>query len=58
MRKIQPRFIYTSFFLVLMCCLPSAAQVATGTPPFGAGGQHFHATEAKAYLLRVPHSSV
>ena len=40
MRKIQPRFICTSFFLALMYCLPSAAQVATGTPPFGsfAGG--------------------
>src|ERR1700722_349688 len=35
MRKIQPRFIFVPFFLVLMYCLPSPAQVTTGTPPFG-----------------------
>jgi RHS repeat-associated protein len=38
MRKTQLRFFYVLFLLVLMRCLPSAAQVATGTPPLGSFG--------------------
>ena len=34
MRKIQSRFLYVLLVLILIHCLPSAAQVATGSPPF------------------------
>src|SRR5271156_842259 len=38
MRKTQRRFFYVLFFLVLVYCLPSPAQVATRPPPFGSFG--------------------
>jgi RHS repeat-associated protein len=38
MRKTQPSSIYILFVLILLYCSPSAAQVATGTPPFGSFG--------------------
>jgi hypothetical protein len=38
MRKAQYRFFCVLFFLVLIYCSPSAAQVMTGTPPFGSFG--------------------
>jgi RHS repeat-associated protein len=38
MRKTQHRFFYVLFFMVLIYCLPSTAQVATGTPPLGSFG--------------------
>ena len=33
MRKIQSRFLYALLVLIFIHCLPSAAQVATGSPP-------------------------
>jgi RHS repeat-associated protein len=38
MRKIQPKFFHVLSFLLLIYCLPSFAQVGTGTPPFGSFG--------------------
>jgi RHS repeat-associated protein len=38
MRKTQFKFLYVLFILVLIDCMPSLAQVATGTPPFGSFG--------------------
>lgn len=38
MRKVQFKFFHVLFALVLIDCLPSFAQVATGTPPFGTFG--------------------
>jgi RHS repeat-associated protein len=38
MRKTQFKFIYSLLILVLIDCLPSLAQVATGTPAFGSFG--------------------
>jgi RHS repeat-associated protein len=35
MRKTRSRFFCALFSLVFIYCLPSPAQVATGTPPFG-----------------------
>ena len=42
MRKTQFKFLYVLFILVLIDCMPSLAQVATGTPPFGSFGGGFH----------------
>jgi len=38
MRTTQFKFIYSLLILVLIDCLPSLAQVATGTPAFGSFG--------------------
>jgi len=38
MRKIKSRFFYALFSLILVHCLRSSAQVATGTPPFNSFG--------------------
>jgi YD repeat-containing protein len=38
MRKTRFRFFCVLFSLVFIYCLPSPAQVATGTPPFGSFG--------------------
>jgi hypothetical protein len=38
MRNTQSRFFSVPFFLVLVYCLPSSAQVTTGAPPFGSFG--------------------
>jgi RHS repeat-associated protein len=35
MRELRPKLFCALFILVLVDCVPCAAQVATGTPPFG-----------------------